>query len=209
MVRFDSQLKPASRVSPAHGFAAQRCRNVHPAGTDLASGFFCASVTPVTAHPDLDRIDNCALAAALDMMGERWSFLILRAAFNGIRHFEDFQASLGIARNILANRLARLVSHGILTREASEDDRRRVIYTLTQKGEGLVPAMIALRQWGELWGEGELAGPVLCDRRDRLPVRPVVIQAADGRTLTRAELCWGPPPEAGSASCARAADGKA
>jgi DNA-binding HxlR family transcriptional regulator len=144
----------------------------------------------MSARPNLDAFDGCALPAALNMMGERWSFLILRAAFNGYRHFEDFQATLGIARNILANRLARLVEHGILSREASADDRRRVIYTLTEKGEGLVPVMIALRQWGERWGDGSANSPILCDRRDGLPVRPVVIQAADGRPLSLADLCW-------------------
>ncbi|RZM30937.1 MAG: transcriptional regulator, partial [Sphingomonas sp.] len=57
-------------------------------------------------------------------MGERWSFLILRASFNGLHHFEEFQSELGIARNILANRLARLVEHGILERQPIPEDRR-------------------------------------------------------------------------------------
>ena len=64
---------------------------------------------------DLSNID-CGLPAALEATGERWSFLILRAAFNGLHHFEEFQSTLGIARNILANRLGRLVDHGILAR---------------------------------------------------------------------------------------------
>jgi DNA-binding HxlR family transcriptional regulator len=130
------------------------------------------------------------LPAALDAMGERWSFLILRAAFSGIVYFEDFQASLGIARNILSNRLGRLVNHGILSREPVVSDRRRVAYRLTDKGLGLVPVMIALRQWGEKWSAAPPSGPVLSDSRDRKPIRPVTIQAWDGRALDRSELCW-------------------
>ena len=79
-------------------------------------------------------------------MRERWSFLLLRAAFNGISHFEHFLAALGIARNILANRLVRLTEHGILERVPCTDDRRRVEYRLTTKGEELLPVLVALRQ---------------------------------------------------------------
>jgi DNA-binding HxlR family transcriptional regulator len=78
---------------------------------------------------------HCSLPAALEAMGERWSFLILRGAFKGLRHFEEFQTTLGIARNILANRLTRLVCHGILERRGCTDDRRKIEYRLTPKGE--------------------------------------------------------------------------
>lgn len=133
---------------------------------------------------------NCSLPAALEAMGERWSFLILRGAFNGLGHFEEFQTTLGIARNILANRLARLVDHGILERCPCADDRRKVEYRLTPKGEALLPTLIALRQWGERWIETSPANPVLCDQRDGRPVRDVVVHAADGRPLALQELCW-------------------
>lgn len=134
--------------------------------------------------------EGCALPSALEVMGERWSFLILRAAVNGIVHFEDFQASLRIARNILSNRLARLVGHGILSRETVAEDKRKVAYRLTPKGRELLPAMIALRQWGEKWGRGVPCTPVLADRRDRLPIRPIAILSSDGRVLDLDELCW-------------------
>ncbi|MGH6632894.1 MAG: winged helix-turn-helix transcriptional regulator, partial [Sphingopyxis sp.] len=71
---------------------------------------------------------NCALPLALEAMGERWSFMILRAAFNGVHHFEEFQQELNIARNILSNRLSRLVDHGIMAREVMAEDRRKVQY---------------------------------------------------------------------------------
>jgi len=138
----------------------------------------------------LDAFEGCALPAALEAMGERWSFLILRASFSGIVYFEDFQTTLGIARNILASRLAKLVEKGILTREPVASDKRRVAYRLTQKGEGLVPVMIALRQWGERWGGVPPARRVLADVRDRKPVRRIAIQAWDGRLLDYPDLCW-------------------
>jgi DNA-binding MarR family transcriptional regulator len=79
-----------------------------------------------------------------------------------------------------------------MTREPVPTDKRRVAYRLTEKGLGLVPVMIALRQWGERWGAGGncTSGPVLSDARDRKPIRPITIQAWDGRTLERTELCW-------------------
>jgi DNA-binding HxlR family transcriptional regulator len=142
------------------------------------------------ARKGLEAFEGCALPAALEAMGERWSFLILRAAFNGIVYFEDFQSTLGIARNILSDRLGKLVTNGIMTREPVPSDKRRIAYRLTDKGLGLVPVMIALRQWGERWSGHPPSGPILSDARDRKPVRPITIQAWDGRTLERGELCW-------------------
>ncbi|MEK6542606.1 MAG: helix-turn-helix domain-containing protein [Pseudomonadota bacterium] len=133
---------------------------------------------------------ECGLPAALEAMGERWSFMILRAAFNGIHHFEELQTELGIARNILSNRLHRLVTHGILERTVMCCDRRKVMYSLTEKGQGLLPTMVALRQWGEKWGSGAPSTPVLVDAADLQPVRTVVLQAHDGRTLGKHDLMW-------------------
>lgn len=132
----------------------------------------------------------CGLPSALEAVGERWSFLILRAAFNGLGHFEEFQATLGIARNILANRLARLVEHGILSRCPCTDDRRKIEYKLTEKGEALMPTLLALRQWGERWGTGMPSNPVLVDTRDGLPIQPITVRAADGRPLGVSDVRW-------------------
>jgi DNA-binding HxlR family transcriptional regulator len=138
----------------------------------------------------LNDAECCALPNALEAIGERWSFLILRAAFNGLRHFEEFQATLGIARNILANRLGRLVEHGILARTPLPDDRRKIEYRLTEKGAELLPTILALRQWGERWGSGIPSTPVLVDLQDQQPIRRVAILAHDGRVLGLHELCW-------------------
>src|SRR5437763_15762681 len=107
---------------------------------------------------------SCPLPAAVELIGEKWAFLILRGALNGLQHFEEFQGGLGIARNILSDRLAKLVAGGILERRPDRADGRRVIYSLTEKGEGLLPVMLALRQWGEQWGYGDMR-VVLADRR--------------------------------------------
>jgi DNA-binding HxlR family transcriptional regulator len=135
-------------------------------------------------------VTGCSLDAALEAIGERWSFLILRGAFNGLRHFEQFQAALGIARNVLANRLMRLVKHGILERTPCADDRRKVEYRLTEKGEALMPTVIALRQWGERWAGGNTPTSQLVDNRDEQPICEVVVRAHDGRTLHAYELHW-------------------
>lgn len=138
----------------------------------------------------LNDINECGLPMALETMGERWSFMILRGAFNGVRHFEEFLSEIGIARNILANRLTRLTEAGILQRTPCPDDRRKVEYRLTQKGLDLLPTMIALRQWGEKWGTGMPSNPVLVDERDKQPILPVSIRGHDDRVLGHMDLCW-------------------
>lgn len=140
-----------------------------------------------------DAFDQCPLPQALEAMGERWSFMIMRGAISGLKHFEEFQSQLGIARNILANRLTRLVEKGILSREPMSCDRRKVEYRITQKGKELAPVMIALRQWGEKWECGVRSAPLLCDKRDGKPVQRMQIRAHDGRELTLDELIWALP----------------
>jgi len=132
---------------------------------------------------------SCPLPPAVELIGEKWAFLILRGALNGLRHFEEFQGGLGIARNILSDRLGKMVAGGILERNTDPVDKRRVVYSLTAKGEGLLPVVLALRQWGEEWGYGSMR-VVLADRRDGKPVRKICVQAHDGRELQLRELTW-------------------
>ena len=131
----------------------------------------------------------CPLPAVVEVIGEKWAFLILRGALNGLKHFEEFQAGLGIARNILSDRLGKMVAGGILERRADPEDGRRVIYSLTAKGEGLLPVVLALRQWGEEWGYGSM-NIVLADRRDCRPVRKLCVLSHDGRELQLGDLTW-------------------
>ncbi len=132
---------------------------------------------------------RCPLPPAVELIGEKWAFLILRGALNGLQHFEQFQAGLGIARNILSNRLGKLVEGGILERRADPDDRRKVVYSLSAKGEALLPVVLALRQWGEEWGHG-MQDIMLADQRDGQPIQRIVIHAQDGRELSLRELMW-------------------
>lgn len=150
---------------------------------------------------DMNCIAACGLPQALEVMGERWSFMILRAAFNGVVHFEEFSGQLGIARNILSNRLSRLVDHAVMTRIPCQDDRRKVEYRLTEKGRDLLPAMLALRQWGEKYTMNVPCNPVLVDARDRQPIAPIAIHAADGRVLDWGDLCWEDRGDGSVTSC--------
>jgi DNA-binding HxlR family transcriptional regulator len=142
----------------------------------------------IERHRELLR--QCSIAAALDTIGERWSFLILRGAFNGLKHFEEFQSTLGIARNILSNRLTRMVEHEILAREPDSADRRKVSYRLTDKGRDLLPVLLSLRQWGERWINCCPSNPVLVDRLTRQPIAEMTARAADGRVLKLGEMEW-------------------
>jgi len=93
---------------------------------------------------------NCSIARPASLLGDRWTLLILRQAFNGIKRFEDFQTSLGISRSLLSERLGRLVDAGVLRREPYKDSvRTRDRYRLTEMGLDLYPVLMALREWGD------------------------------------------------------------
>lgn len=116
---------------------------------------------------------TCPLARAVDIVGDRWSLLIVRDAFDGITRFGDFQTSLGVAKNILATRLKALVAAGVLEVQPATDGSAYQQYVLTAKGETLFPVVVALRQWGEdhLFARGE--------RHSRL------VENATGQTVGR------------------------
>jgi DNA-binding HxlR family transcriptional regulator len=92
---------------------------------------------------------TCSVARALEVVGERWTLLIMRDAFLGVRRFEDIQRDLGIARNVLAARLEHLVEHGVLERRAYQDRPLRHEYVLTEKGLALWPVVTSLMAWGD------------------------------------------------------------
>jgi DNA-binding HxlR family transcriptional regulator len=103
---------------------------------------------------------NCSIARSLEVIGEWWTLLIVRDAFFGITRFEEFQARLGIARNVLATRLDTLVEHGVLERRCYDDARSRYDYVLTNKGKALWPVLVTLRQWGDTWMTGKGKEPI-------------------------------------------------
>ena len=108
----------------------------------------------------------CSIAGALEIMGERWSLLIVRDAFLGLRRFEEFRASLGIARNVLTERLNRLVEEGIFERVRYQERPTRYEYRLTAKGRDVGTTLIALMQWGDRHLAGEAGPPRLVEHAD-------------------------------------------
>jgi DNA-binding HxlR family transcriptional regulator len=96
-------------------------------------------------------VDNCTIGRAMAILGERWTLVVLREVFNGIRRFDDMQQHAGIPRQVLTDRLARLVEHGVLRREPYRlpGERTRHEYRLTPKGFDLYPVMVALAAWGD------------------------------------------------------------
>ncbi len=111
---------------------------------------------------------NCAIGAAVAVIGERPTFLVLREAFNGVRRFDDMQRRTGMPRQVLADRLARLVREGLLRKVPYRDSgqRGRYEYRLTDKGLDLYPVLVALMQWGDQHAAGPAGPPVLLQHRD-------------------------------------------
>jgi DNA-binding HxlR family transcriptional regulator len=107
---------------------------------------------------------DCSIARALEVVGERWTLLIVREALLGARSFDDFTAGLGVASNTLTRRLDSLVDDGVLVRVTDPTDRRRRIYNLTEKGRRLGVVVEALREWGDRYGPGR--PPVSFQHRD-------------------------------------------
>jgi DNA-binding HxlR family transcriptional regulator len=95
--------------------------------------------------------DNCSIGRALDVVGEKWSFLVLRELFLGVRRFDDLRVRTAIPRQVLSDRLARMVEAGLLRREPYREPGARVRheYRLTAKGLDLYPVLVALRHWGD------------------------------------------------------------
>ena len=109
--------------------------------------------------PNTPRI--CSVARAIDILGDRWIFLILREAFFGVRYYDQFLSNLGIATNILSSRLKKLVENGIMKKNKDPIDSRRMKYRLTEKGRDLYPVTLAFMQWGDRWLADEKGPPLL------------------------------------------------
>ncbi|MEV0321084.1 winged helix-turn-helix transcriptional regulator [Streptomyces sp. NPDC050658] len=127
---------------------------------------------------------ECPVARSVDAIGDWWSLLIVRDAFDGSRRFGEFQRSLGVAKNILTSRLRTLVAGGVLESVPASDGSAYREYVLAPKGKSLFPVIVALRQWGEenFFAPGEQHSE-LVDRRQGQPLRALEVLAADGRRL--------------------------
>jgi DNA-binding HxlR family transcriptional regulator len=136
----------------------------------------------------------CSIARTLELVGERWTLLIVRDAFLGRRRFDQFRDSLGIASNVLTDRLNRLVDEGILERVRYSERPERFEYRLTEKGADLRVALVALMQWGDRY---LVDSPPRLARRggDGSPVTAALV-AADGALLAPGEVETVPGPGA-------------
>ncbi|KAB0495776.1 winged helix-turn-helix transcriptional regulator [Pseudomonas vancouverensis] len=127
---------------------------------------------------------ECPVARALEVIGDRWSLMIIRDAFDDIRRFSEFQKSLGVAKNILAARLKALVEVGVFDIRPASDGSAYKEYVLTEKGRQIFPIVIGLRQWGEhfLFQPGETRS-VLLDKATGQALLPMEVRAANGQQL--------------------------
>jgi len=108
----------------------------------------------------------CSVARTLERIGDRWTMLIIRDAFLGVRRFDDLKRRLAVARNVLTDRLGRLVDEGILEKRAYQERPERFEYRLTEKGVDLWPVLISLMKWGDRHSPAEDGQPVLIVHRD-------------------------------------------
>lgn len=143
--------------------------------------------------------ENCTVQRTLDLVGEKWSLLVLRDAMNGVRRFDDFRRHVGLSESVLADRLRKLVAAGILDTVPYNEpgSRTRHEYRLTRKGWELWPAMIALKQWGDRHAADPEGPPLEVTHADcGAPVETVVVCSAGHGALVPPEARTRPGPSA-------------
>lgn len=134
---------------------------------------------------------ECPIAHALDVVGDHWNMLIVRdlMIFGGVRRFDELCQALEISRNILTERLGKLVEKGILVKQPVAEGGRRMEYRLTEKGWGLMPLMLLLLQWCLEWEEGcDIHSYAFVDRENGEPISAGNILSSDGRKLGRGDI---------------------
>jgi DNA-binding HxlR family transcriptional regulator len=127
---------------------------------------------------------DCSIARTVDILGDWWTPMVLRSAFLGARRFEQFQDGLGIPRNVLTERLGRLVDEGIMEKRRYHDRPVRHEYRLTEKGVGLYPVIVTIMEWGNRWLDWDVAPPVdLVDRDTGEVLEPMLVDRRTGQEL--------------------------
>ncbi|MEU7590846.1 helix-turn-helix domain-containing protein [Micromonospora sp. NPDC049230] len=132
-------------------------------------------------------VENCTIARAMEILGERWTLVVLREVFTGVRRFDDMRVRTGIPRQVLTNRLAALVGQGVLRREPYREpgSRPRHEYRLTEKGLDLWPVLVAVLGWGDRYLADAEGSPLTVTHRDcDAPVR-VELRCAEGHDVRR------------------------
>jgi DNA-binding HxlR family transcriptional regulator len=142
------------------------------------------------------RTQTCSIASALEVVGERWSLLVIREVLLGVRRFDEIQSDLGIARNVLQARLQRLLEHGVLEKRLYRERPERYEYLLTDKGLDLWPAVVALMHWGDKYGAPDGPPTVLEHRGCGGAVDEHRICAACGARLSARDVLAHPGPGA-------------
>ena len=128
---------------------------------------------------------SCSIAQTLNQVGDWWTLLIVRDALKGARRFSDFHESTGIAKNILTDRLNKLVDNGIMAREEVGVRGQRQEYVLTQRGEALFPILIAMQQWGDQWIYGQENKPAeIYDTRNGQAISAMAVANESGDEVT-------------------------
>ena len=147
------------------------------------------------------RVRHCSVARTLDLVGERWTFLVVRDAFFGVRRFDQFGQNLGIAPNILTSRLRHLTACGVFERCRYQERPERFEYRLTEKGRDLYPVAAALMRWGDRWLAGAAGPPLLLFHRDAddHAISPVLTCADCGEEVRAREVRFEDGPGAGAA----------
>jgi DNA-binding HxlR family transcriptional regulator len=139
-------------------------------------------------YPDFD-LSACSVARTLDVLGDTWSILVLRDVFLGAHRFDQIQEHLGIARNVLAARLKRLVEHRLLEKRQYEEHPPRFEYHLTRKGLDLQPVLLGLMQWGDSHVADASGGPVVLEHRAcGQPVRAVTMCERCGEPVSPRQI---------------------
>ncbi|MFA6313650.1 MAG: helix-turn-helix domain-containing protein [Sterolibacterium sp.] len=138
----------------------------------------------------------CSVARALQLIGDRWTLLIIRDAFFGVTRFQDFHQSIGLAKNVLSDRLSKLVDGGVLTTVPVGEGSWHE-YRLTAMGRDLLPSLLALMQWGDRWVNERGKIPVkIIDRRTGTGIPRIQVHDADGKAIGVKELGFKPGPGA-------------
>lgn len=144
----------------------------------------------VRAARSLLPLEACHLAKAIDIIGDRWTLLILRSALFGVRRFDDFQAELEIPRTVLSGRLKTLVENELMARHRYKESgkRSRSEYVLTERGEALRPLLVGLMQWGDTWlAEGEAPPMTFMHADTRQPVHAGFVDG-EGREVAPSKM---------------------
>jgi len=148
--------------------------------------------TPHDLHGDSDH--PCSIEATLDLVGDRWTLLVLRDIFRGVHRFSQIQEDLGIAKNLLADRLNRLVSHDVVRKVQYQDRPPRFEYRLTTKGMDLSPALVALMGWGDRWAAGGEPPTVLIHNSCGEALEQVLLCPSCDETVTPQQIRSRPGP---------------